>query len=70
MEDLTILEFAIKANLATLNSGVSRVMKKVRRRPELPVDTNDPTLDGNGQQIMEEATTKVAYKNKLWVCKI
>ncbi|MBA0712519.1 hypothetical protein Golax_011618, partial [Gossypium laxum] len=44
---LTVSEFATGANLVISNFGVGRVTKKVRRRLDLPVDIDDPTVDGN-----------------------
>ncbi|MFQ6665479.1 hypothetical protein Gotur_032205 [Gossypium turneri] len=35
------------------NSGVVRATKKVHSRTELPPDTDDPTVDGNGQKVQE-----------------
>ncbi|MBA0739476.1 hypothetical protein Gogos_012745 [Gossypium gossypioides] len=62
---LTVSEFATGANLVISNFGVGRVTKKVRRRLDLPVDIDDPTVDGNGLKVMEDNAQKISYRNKL-----
>ncbi|KAH1082127.1 hypothetical protein J1N35_021888 [Gossypium stocksii] len=67
---LIVSEFTIKVNLIISNSGVGRVMKKVKCRPNLSVDTDDPTVDGcgwEGQKAMEDTVPKISYMSKLMV---
>ncbi|MBA0804442.1 hypothetical protein Gohar_004026, partial [Gossypium harknessii] len=48
-----IVEFMVGVNPSGSNSGVVRATKKVHSRTELPPDTDDPTVDGNGQKVQE-----------------
>ncbi|MBA0800100.1 hypothetical protein Gohar_010560 [Gossypium harknessii] len=42
------LEFMVGGNPLGSNSGVGKVMNKVRRWSDLPLDLDDPTVDVNG----------------------
>ncbi|KAG8474180.1 hypothetical protein CXB51_034062 [Gossypium anomalum] len=52
-------------NPSVSNNGVGRATNKVRLRTELPSDTNDPTVDGNGQKVQESEVPKASYKSTL-----
>ncbi|MBA0587193.1 hypothetical protein Gorai_000327, partial [Gossypium raimondii] len=43
------------------NTGIRRVTKKVKRRPESSQEADDPTVDGDGQQIQNQDTTRISY---------
>ncbi|MBA0550172.1 hypothetical protein Golob_021140, partial [Gossypium lobatum] len=45
--------------------GVARVTIKVRRRTELPPDSNDPRVDGDGRKVLEDSLPKMSYKHSL-----
>ncbi|PPS08893.1 hypothetical protein GOBAR_AA11750 [Gossypium barbadense] len=48
------------------NSGVGRATKKVRiKRTEAPLDTDDPTMDVNGQKVEVVRVNKIYYKSIL-----
>ncbi|MBA0576766.1 hypothetical protein Golob_027570 [Gossypium lobatum] len=47
------------------NTGIRRVTKKVKRRPESSQEADDPTVDGDGQQIQNQDTTRISYKATL-----
>ncbi|MBA0823041.1 hypothetical protein Goarm_019799, partial [Gossypium armourianum] len=44
---------------------VARVTIKVRRRTELPPDSNDPRVDGDGRKVLEDSLPKMSYKHSL-----
>ncbi|KAH1064205.1 hypothetical protein J1N35_029192 [Gossypium stocksii] len=46
-------------------SGVGRATKKVRRRPDMPPDVEDPMVDGNGQKVQSPKTLKASCKSTL-----
>ncbi|MBA0874524.1 hypothetical protein Goshw_017973 [Gossypium schwendimanii] len=46
-----MVEFTMDVNYSRLNSGVGRSTKKVRTRSDLPPESEDPTVDRNGQKI-------------------
>ncbi|MBA0743084.1 hypothetical protein Gogos_005803, partial [Gossypium gossypioides] len=55
----------VGANPSGSNSGVGRATKKVHSKTELPLDTDDPTVDGNGQKVQESEVPRVSYKSTL-----
>ncbi|MBA0697652.1 hypothetical protein Goari_021185, partial [Gossypium aridum] len=50
-EILSVVEFVVGASPASSNSCIGRATKKVRRRLDLPLDFDDPILDGNGRKL-------------------
>ncbi|MBA0580300.1 hypothetical protein Gorai_022526, partial [Gossypium raimondii] len=46
---------------------VARVTIKVRRKTELPPDSNDPRVDGDGRKVLEDSLPKMSYKHSLMV---
>lgn len=44
---------------------MARVTIKVRRRTELPPDSNDPRVDGDGRKVLEDSLPKMSYKHSL-----
>ncbi|MBA0655243.1 hypothetical protein Goklo_007745 [Gossypium klotzschianum] len=44
------------------NSGIVWATKKVHSRTELPPDTDDPMVDGNGQKVQESKVLRASYK--------
>lgn len=62
---LPVADFVIGANPFGLNIGIGRATKKVRRRPDLLLDTDDPAMEENGRKLSEATMAKVSYKNIL-----
>ncbi|MBA0572737.1 hypothetical protein Golob_003060, partial [Gossypium lobatum] len=52
-ETLSVADFVIDVYPAVSNTDNGRATKKVRRWPDLPPDTNDPTVDENGRKLLE-----------------
>ncbi|MBA0781550.1 hypothetical protein Gotri_002464 [Gossypium trilobum] len=52
-EILSVAEFVVGASPASSNSCIGRATEKVRRRPNLPLDFDDPIVDGNGRKLAE-----------------
>ncbi|MBA0868679.1 hypothetical protein Goshw_017348, partial [Gossypium schwendimanii] len=52
-ETLSVADFVIAVYLAVSSTDSGRAMKKVRRWPDLPPDTDDPTVDENGRKLPE-----------------
>lgn len=48
---LSTMDFTVKANSSSSNNDVGRTTKKVRTRPKLLLDKEDPTVDGNGRKV-------------------
>ncbi|PPD84717.1 hypothetical protein GOBAR_DD18353 [Gossypium barbadense] len=48
------MEFAIGSNSSSSNSGIGRATKKVRRHVDQPLKSEDPTVDRNGQIILQD----------------
>ncbi|MBA0843695.1 hypothetical protein Goarm_000861 [Gossypium armourianum] len=65
IETLPMVEFTMDVNYSRLNSGVGRSTKKVRTRSDLPPESEDPTVDRNGQKIQGFDLPKVSYKSTL-----
>ncbi|KAH1121101.1 hypothetical protein J1N35_004261 [Gossypium stocksii] len=59
------LVFTSGSNPDISNSGVARVTIKVRRRTELPPDSDDPRVDGDGRKVLEDSLPKMSYKHSL-----
>ncbi|KAK5831749.1 hypothetical protein PVK06_015548 [Gossypium arboreum] len=61
-ETLAVADITFGVSSDFSNSGVGRATKKVHRRLNLPADTEDETVDGNGRKIEETDTPKLSYK--------
>ncbi|PPR85407.1 hypothetical protein GOBAR_AA35285 [Gossypium barbadense] len=48
---MSTLAFVEGVNIAGSSSGIGRATKKVRRRPKIPLDTEDPMVDENGRKV-------------------
>lgn len=48
---LPTVDLTAGANSSGSTSGIGRAIKNVRTRPELQLDKDDPTIDGNGQEV-------------------
>ncbi|PPE02244.1 hypothetical protein GOBAR_DD00703 [Gossypium barbadense] len=64
-EILSVAEFVVGASPASWNSCIGHATKKVRRQPDLPLDFDDPIVDGNGRKLAETIVPKISYKNTL-----
>ncbi|MBA0601163.1 hypothetical protein Gorai_004349 [Gossypium raimondii] len=64
-EILPVAEFVVRASPASSNSCIGHATKKVRHRPDLPLDFDDPIVDGNGRKLAETIVPKISYKNTL-----
>ncbi|PPR94581.1 hypothetical protein GOBAR_AA26090 [Gossypium barbadense] len=59
---LPTVEFTVGENPLGSNNGVSRATKKVRTKTELLPDTDDSTMDGNGQKVQGSEVPRASYK--------
>ncbi|KAH1065705.1 hypothetical protein J1N35_030692 [Gossypium stocksii] len=55
-ETLAVADFTFGVSSNVSDSGVGQATKKVPRRLNLPVDTEDATVDRNGRKIQETDT--------------
>ncbi|MBA0706312.1 hypothetical protein Golax_018430 [Gossypium laxum] len=53
-DPLSSRNFVVGKSITGSNSGIGHATKKVRRRTEVPPDTDDPTMDVNGQKVEDE----------------
>ncbi|KAA3484806.1 GroES-like zinc-binding alcohol dehydrogenase family protein [Gossypium australe] len=47
------------------STDVGRATKKVRRRPKSTQDADDPNVDGDGRQILNQDNVRISYKATL-----
>ncbi|MBA0572018.1 hypothetical protein Golob_002384 [Gossypium lobatum] len=64
-EILSVAEFVVGASPASSNSCIGRATKKVRHRLDLPLDFDDPIVDGNGRKLAKTIVPKISYQNTL-----
>ncbi|KAK5833294.1 hypothetical protein PVK06_017116 [Gossypium arboreum] len=64
-ESLPTGDFVMVAIDVGSNSGVGQATKKVRRRPDMPLDVEDLMVDGNGRKVQSPKTPKASYKSTL-----
>ncbi|PPD89099.1 hypothetical protein GOBAR_DD13954 [Gossypium barbadense] len=62
---LSTLAFVGDVNIVGSNSGIGRATKRVRRRPKIPLDTDDPMVDENGRKVQSLSESKASYKSTL-----
>ncbi|MBA0598099.1 hypothetical protein Gorai_007878 [Gossypium raimondii] len=62
---LSTLAFVGDVNIVGSNNGIGRATKRVRRRPKIPLDTDDPMVDENGRKVQSLSESKASYKSKL-----
>lgn len=64
-DPLSSRNFVVGKSPTGSNSDVGRATKKVRRRTKAPPDTDDPTVDVNGQKVEDVGVKKILYKSML-----
>lgn len=64
LESLPMVDLIAGSNSAGLNLRISRATEKVHTRLDLLFEFDDPTVDGNGQKILPEASW-LLYKSTL-----
>ncbi|MBA0778162.1 hypothetical protein Gotri_006063 [Gossypium trilobum] len=60
-----MLAFVGDVNIVGSNSGIGRATKRARRRPKIPLDTDDPMVDENGRKVQSLSESKASYKSTL-----